>query len=56
MLDFLILDSILTMPNVMSDKLFNLGAPGGFQISIRKVLYFRNQTLNILNQDVIASN
>lgn len=55
-LDLLSRDWVLTVPNVVSDELFNLNFPSLLQISIVDVLNFPHQTINVLYKDVISGN
>ena len=55
MLDLVISDRVLGVPDIMSNELFDLNFPTSFQIIVIDVFDFIHQSLYILNQDVITS-
>lgn len=54
-LDFVIGDWVLGVPDVVGDELFNLIFPLHFQIVVVHRLDLRHEALNVLDEDVVAS-
>lgn len=53
-LDLVVGDGVLGVPDVMGDKLFNLVLPRGFQIVISNILDLVHKSFNILDQDIVS--
>ena len=47
--DFLVLDGVLGVPNIVSDELFDGSTPACLQVAIINFVYLLNKTLNVLN-------
>jgi len=56
MFDFLLLDSILGMPNIMRDELLDRTFPILPEIVVLQWLDFINQPVDVLNQNIVSSN
>jgi len=53
-LDFVISDGVLRVPDIVSDELLDLNFPGAFQIYVVHIFYLVHEAFYVLNQDVIA--
>jgi hypothetical protein len=52
--DLLAGNRVLGVPDIMGDELFDLSFPARFKPVVVHVLNFVHESLNVLNQDVIA--
>jgi len=53
-LDLVVGDGVLGVPDVMGDKFFNLVLPRGFQIVISYILDLVHKSFDILDQDIVS--
>ena len=55
MLDLVVGNWVLGVPDIVGDELFNLVLPCTFQIVVVHILYLVHKALHILDQDIISS-
>ncbi len=56
LLYLLSLNSILRVPDIVSNKLFNLNLPSRFKVRVIHILYLSHQSIDVFNQNVVSCN